>query len=60
MHAWYLQRPPGTRVTNGYDLLCECEELSPGPLEEQPVFLTAEPSLQHFFNNDGFIGRTQA
>ena len=25
---------------------CGCWELNPGPLEEQPVLLTAEPSLQ--------------
>jgi len=25
---------------------CGCWELNPGPLEEQPVFLTTEPSLQ--------------
>jgi hypothetical protein len=26
---------------------CGCWELNSGPLEEQPVLLTAEPSLQH-------------
>jgi hypothetical protein len=25
---------------------CGCWELNPGPLEEQPVLLSAEPSLQ--------------
>ena len=26
-------------------MLCGCWELNPGPLEEQPVLLTTEPSL---------------
>jgi hypothetical protein len=34
------------RVTGCYKLPCECWELNPGPVEEQSVFLTAEPSLQ--------------
>lgn len=29
---------PGTRVTSGYESSCRCRELSPDPLEEQPVF----------------------
>ena len=37
---------PGKRDRGGWDLLCGCWESSPGPLEEQPVLLTAEPSLQ--------------
>ena len=37
---------PGTRVTDSCELLCRDWELSLGPLEEQPVLLTAEPSLQ--------------
>ena len=28
------------------ELLCVCWELNPDPLEEQPVILTTEPSLQ--------------
>ena len=32
------------------DLPYGCWELNPGPLEEQPVLLTAEPSLQSLLN----------
>jgi hypothetical protein len=39
---------PGTGVTDRCELPCGCWELSPGPLEEQPVLLTTEPSLQPF------------
>jgi hypothetical protein len=39
-------RSIGTRVTNNCELLCGCWELNQDPLEEQPVFLTTEPSLQ--------------
>jgi hypothetical protein len=44
---------PGTGVTDGCRLPCECWELNSGPLHEQ-VFLTIEPSLQpikFFFKN---------
>jgi hypothetical protein len=36
---------------------CHVGELNPGPLEEQPVFLTAEPSLQPrvLFSKQGFF-----
>jgi hypothetical protein len=37
---------PGTEVTDNCELSHGCWELNPGPLEEQPVLLTAEPSLQ--------------
>jgi hypothetical protein len=37
---------PGTGVTDGWELPYGCWELNPGPLEEQQVFLIAEPSLQ--------------
>jgi hypothetical protein len=37
---------PGPGVTDSCELLCGLWELNPGPLEEQPVVLTAEPSLQ--------------
>ena len=33
-------------LTNRCELLCGCWELNWNPLEEQPVLLTAEPSLQ--------------
>lgn len=37
---------PGTRVINSCELPRGEGELSAGPLEEQPRFLLAEPSLQ--------------
>ena len=37
---------PGTEVTYSCELPCGCWKLNPGPLQEQQVFLTAEPSLQ--------------
>ena len=33
-------------ITNGYEPACGYGELNSEPLEEQPVLLTAEPSLQ--------------
>ena len=33
-------------VTEGWELACGCWELNSGPLEEQSVLLTTEPSLQ--------------
>ena len=39
-------RSPGTGVIDSCELSYGCWELNPGPLEEQPVFLTSEPSLQ--------------
>jgi hypothetical protein len=33
-------------TTDGCELPCGCWELNPGPLEEQPVLLSSEPSLQ--------------
>ena len=39
-------RSPGTEVTDGHELPSGCWELNLDPLEEQPVHLTAEPSLQ--------------
>lgn len=38
-------RSPETGMTDSYELPCGCWELNPGPLEEQPVVLTTEPSL---------------
>lgn len=52
LHAWCLQRPadtikfPDIGVISVCELLHGCLELDPDPLEEQPVFLSAEPSLQ--------------
>jgi hypothetical protein len=37
---------PGTGVTHGLEPPCGCWELNLGPLQEQPVLLTTEPSLQ--------------
>ena len=34
-----------SRSHNGYEPLCGCWKLNSGPLEEQPVFLTSEPSV---------------
>ena len=51
MHArcpWRLEQGTGfpeTGVSDGYELQCKCWESNTHPLEEQPVLLTAEPSL---------------
>ena len=34
-------------IIDGCEPLCDCWDLSSGPLEEQPVLLTSEPSLQY-------------
>ena len=39
-------RSPGTRITDSCELPCGCWDLNIGPLEEQPMFLITEPSLQ--------------
>ena len=39
-------RGPRTEDTNGYELPGRCWESNLGPLEEEPVLLTAEPSPQ--------------
>lgn len=36
----------GTTVRDNSELPCGCWELNSGPLEEQPVLLTAKPPLQ--------------
>ena len=33
-------------ITDGCEPLCDCWELNSGPPKEQPVLLSAEPSLQ--------------
>ena len=33
-------------IINDYEPPCGCWELNSGPLEDQPVLLTSEPSLQ--------------
>ena len=45
MYAGAL-RSPGTGVTDGCEPPCGCWELNPGPIEEKPVLLATEPSLQ--------------
>lgn len=47
-HFWLCEgvRSPGTRVTDRCEQLCGCWELIPHPLEEQPMLLTTEASLQ--------------
>ena len=37
---------PGTVITDGCQPPCGCWDLNSGPLEDQPVLLTTEPSLQ--------------
>ena len=52
MCAWCPQRlkkgigSSETEVTVGYEPLCRFWEMNPVPLEEQPVLLTADLSLQ--------------
>lgn len=51
MSMWCAQKSEGitvlgTVITDGFELPCGCWELKPGPLEEQPLLLTTEPSLQ--------------
>ena len=40
------QKRASDPVTDGSESPCGCWDLNPGPLEEQSVLLTAEPSLQ--------------
>lgn len=37
---------PGAVVADSWELCCGSWELNPAPLEEQPVLLNSEPSLQ--------------
>jgi len=41
------QKRASDPITDGCEPPCGCWELNSGPLEERPVFLTAEPSLFH-------------
>jgi hypothetical protein len=41
------QKRASDSITDGCEPPCGCWELNSGPLEEQPVLLTSEPSLQH-------------
>jgi hypothetical protein len=40
------QKGPSDPITDGCEPPCNVWELNSGPLEERPVFLTTEPSLQ--------------
>ncbi|KAM7331959.1 hypothetical protein ACRRTK_008667 [Alexandromys fortis] len=40
------QKRTSDPIVDGHEPPCGCWELNSGPLEEQPVLLTAEPSLQ--------------
>ena len=44
MYCW-ARKAPGL-ITDGCEPPCGCSELNSGPLEEQPVLLSSEPSLQ--------------
>jgi hypothetical protein len=52
-------RSPGPRVTDSCELPCGCQELDPGPVEEQPdMLLMSEPFLQPltlFFEAESLI-----
>lgn len=43
-------RSPGIGVVGSDELSCGCWELSPAVLQDQKVFLTAEPYLQPLHN----------
>ena len=53
---------PRPKVIGSCDLPYGCWELNPDPLEEQPVLLTAETSLQSLFNLliPGLLGEPEA
>jgi hypothetical protein len=49
VHCSYLQtyqKRASDRITDGCEPPCGCWKLNSGPLEEQSVLLTTEPSLQ--------------
>ena len=46
LHVYLCEGSPGTGATDSCELPCGCWELNLGPPREQPVLLTAEPSLQ--------------
>ncbi|XP_063128212.1 dynein regulatory complex protein 8 isoform X4 [Rattus norvegicus] len=45
------QKRTSDPITDGCELPCSCWELNSGPLEEQSVLLTTEPSLQPEISN---------
>jgi hypothetical protein len=40
------QKRASDLITDVFEIPCDCWELNSGPLEEQPMLLTTEPSLQ--------------
>ena len=59
VRAWFPQTDagsPGTGVTSGCQLPCWCLGLNEGPLEEQLVLFTAEPSPQSPEGNMKLVG----
>ena len=69
IHCCYLQthqKGASDPITDGCEPPCSCWELNSGPLEEQSVLLTAEPSLQPVssfvrnFHTDSHGGRTRS
>jgi hypothetical protein len=49
VHCTYLQthqKRASDPITDGCEPPCGCGELNSGPMEEQSVLITAEPSLQ--------------
>jgi hypothetical protein len=36
-------RPPGTRITDGFEVSCGCLRSKPGRSDEQPVIFPADP-----------------
>jgi hypothetical protein len=55
VHCRYLQTLPkeaSDLITDGCEPSCSCWELNSGPLEEQSVLLTTEPSLHPYTSRD--------
>jgi hypothetical protein len=46
VYLYDVVRSSGTEVIDSCELSHGCWRLNPGPLEEQPMLLTTEPSLQ--------------
>jgi hypothetical protein len=65
VHAYHMGTVPtearegiwsfGTGVTDGCEPPCECWELNLSLLDEQPVLLTTEPSLQLLVFKQGLV-----
>jgi hypothetical protein len=61
-NAWSEEHTgsPGTGVVDNCELPCGCWELNPGVLQEQPVFLTTESSLQGCLKGPHWAGLHKA